>query len=315
MDVLLVLTYTALCVAAFKIFRIPLNKWTVPTAVLGGVFLIGAILLIMNYNHPYSEVVRQYYATTPMLPDVRGRVVDVPVKPNQPVSKGDVLYKIDDAPFRDKVTGLEGELEAATKDLERVEELYAKKVGSERARDTAQAKVDDLTAQLADAKYDLDQTAVLAPTDGYVTQLVLHPGMMALPIRPALTFVHEEPGKFIGWFRQNSLLRLIPGDKAEVVLDALPGVILQAEVQSLIPVIGEGQLQPGADLLRYSQQHPPGRVAVELQITDPEFTNYILPGGTYGQGAIYTEHFHHFGVIRKVLLRMASWMNFVFPLH
>ena len=37
MDLLLILTYTAICVAIFKIFRIPLNKWTVPTAALGGV--------------------------------------------------------------------------------------------------------------------------------------------------------------------------------------------------------------------------------------------------------------------------------------
>lgn len=35
MDILLILTYSALCVFIFKVFRIPLNKWTVPTAVLG----------------------------------------------------------------------------------------------------------------------------------------------------------------------------------------------------------------------------------------------------------------------------------------
>ena len=38
MDLLLILTYTALCVVAFKVFKIPLNKWSVPTAALGGVF-------------------------------------------------------------------------------------------------------------------------------------------------------------------------------------------------------------------------------------------------------------------------------------
>ncbi len=55
MDLLLILTYTALCVAIFKIFRIPLNKWTVPTAALGGVILIGTLIMLMNYNHPYSR--------------------------------------------------------------------------------------------------------------------------------------------------------------------------------------------------------------------------------------------------------------------
>ena len=54
MDLLLILTYASICVAIFKIFKIPLNKWTVPTAVLGGVVLIGTLIFLMNYNHPYS---------------------------------------------------------------------------------------------------------------------------------------------------------------------------------------------------------------------------------------------------------------------
>jgi len=68
MDLLLILTYTAICVAIFKIFKLPLNKWTVPTAVLGGVVLIGALIFLMNYNHPYSEIGREYYVTTPIVP-------------------------------------------------------------------------------------------------------------------------------------------------------------------------------------------------------------------------------------------------------
>jgi multidrug resistance efflux pump len=317
MDLLLILTYTALCVAVFKIFRIPLNKWTVPTAVLGGIVLIGGLLLIMNYNHPYSEVVRQYYTTTPMIPDIKGRIIEVPVQPNQPLKAGDVLFKIDPEPFEDKVKGLEGEIAAAKKDLVRAEEMFTKKLGSERDLDQARAKVDDLNAQLEDARYDLEQTVVTAPDDGFVTQLTLHPGMMALPLsmRPVMTFVHKQEGIYIGWFRQNSLLRLEKGDAAEVVLDSLPGVILKAEVDFVFPAIGEGQLQPGADFMRFNQQRSPGRDAVALRITDPRYAEYRLPGGRFGQAAVYTEHFHHVGILRKVLLRMAAWMNYVFPLH
>ena len=68
MDLLLILTYTAICIVVFKVFKIPLNKWTVPTAALGGVVLIGALILTMNYNHPYSEMSRQYFVTTPIVP-------------------------------------------------------------------------------------------------------------------------------------------------------------------------------------------------------------------------------------------------------
>ena len=63
--------------------------------------LLGLLFMVMNYNHPYSETVRQYYATTALMPEVRGRVVDVPAKPNQPVKKGDVLFRINPEPFED----------------------------------------------------------------------------------------------------------------------------------------------------------------------------------------------------------------------
>jgi len=315
MDLLLILTYAAICVAVFKIFKIPLTKWTVPTAVLGGVVIIGALLLLMNYNHPYSEVTRQYYITTPIISEVRGRVVEVPVKPNVPVKAGDVLLKIDSEPFEDDVRGLEGELVAARKDLARAEELFAKGNASERMVDQARAAVDDLQAKLDDARFKLEQTVITAPSDGMVTQLALRPGMMALPIRPVMTFVHEEEGVVIGWYRQNSLLRLKQGDEAEVIFDAVPGQIFKAEVDEVLPAIGEGQVQPTGDFMRFAQQLIPGRVAVRIQITDPTFKEYKLPGGAYGQSAIYTDHFHHVAVMRRVLLRMAAWLNYVFPFH
>ena len=317
MDLLLILTYTAICVFIFKVFKVPLNKWTVPTAVLGGVVLIGALLLIMNYNHPFSETVRQYYATTPIIPEVRGRVVEVPIEANQPIKKGDVLYRIDPKPFEDELRGIEGEITAARKDLERAQELFAKQAASERMLDQARAKVDELEAKLNDARFALDQTVVKAPSDGFVTQLILRPGMMALPLamNPVMTFVHAEERIFYGWFRQNSVLRLKAGSPAEVTLDGIPGVIFPGEVIEVMPVIAEGQLKPGADFLRYDQQKNPGRVAVSIKVTDPSLDQYQLPGGLFGQAAIYTEHFHHVGIMRKVLLRMAAWMNYVFPLH
>ncbi|MCG6943185.1 MAG: HlyD family secretion protein [Thiohalocapsa sp.] len=319
MDLLLILTYAALCIAVFKIFRIPLNKWTVPTAVLGGVVLIGALLLLMNYNHPFSESFRKYYVTTPIIPEVRGRVVEVPVKQNTPIKQGDLLFKIDPAPFEDEVASLQARLAAAEKDLARAEELYAKQSGSERMVDQTRADVDDLRAKLSDARFDLAQTTVTAPSDGTVTQLALRPGMMALPFTPSpvMTFVHKDDALFVGWFRQEYLERLTPGSAAEVIFDGIPGRIFQARVDTVFPVIAEGQVKPSADFIAYGNVRQPGRVAVSIEVTDPDFAPFAaeLPGGAYGQAAVYTEHFHHVGIMRKVLLRMASWMNFVFPLH
>ncbi|MFQ2049919.1 HlyD family secretion protein [Aeromonas veronii] len=345
MDLLLILTYTALCVAIFKIFRIPLNKWTVPTAALGGVVLIGTLIMLMNYNHPYSEMARNYYLSTPIVPLVKGRVVEVPVQANQPVKKGDVLFRLDDEPFKLKVESLTARLDAnkdqlksidarlrsAKLDRDRASDLMRRGVGKQRDLDVTQASVDeiaaqmdqqramleDLQAQLDEAKYQLAQTVVYAPSDGHVVQLALRPGMIATPFmyRPVMTFIHKDETAYVGWFWQNSMQRLAVGDEAEVVIDGIPGKIFKGKVTAVIPAIAAGNVQANAMLLDQNSAIRPGRMPVLISITDPEWAKYQVIAGASGQAAVYTEYFHHVSVMRKVLLRMASWMNYLFPFH
>lgn len=319
MDLLLILTYTAICVAIFKIFKIPLNKWSVPTAALGGVVLIGLLLVVMNYNHPYSEISRQYFVTTPIISSVTGRVINVPVRDNTIVKAGDILYQIDPVPFKNRLDSLNAQLILAEKDLTRANQLLPKGFVTVREHDINVTRVDQLTADKANAAYELEQTTVRAPTDGYVTQVILRPGMIsaAIPLRPVMIFIHKETNYYIGWFRQNSLLRLKIGDDAEVTFDGIPGVIFSGKVKFVFPDLVEGQVIPSGNLISANPSEKPGRVPVVIEIIDPNFVQYVdlLPGGAYGQTAIYTTHFHHVAIIRKILLRMAAWMSYVFPIH
>ena len=50
MEILLLMIYAAMCIAGFKIFRIPVNKWSLSTAVLGGIFGISFLVLLMHYT-------------------------------------------------------------------------------------------------------------------------------------------------------------------------------------------------------------------------------------------------------------------------
>ncbi|GLK88043.1 HlyD family secretion protein [Pseudomonas turukhanskensis] len=319
MDLLLVLTYTAICVAIFKVFRIPLNKWTVPTAVLGGVILIGALIFTMNYNHPYSEVARAYFVSTPVVPAVSGLVVDVPVQGNRPLKKGDILFRIDPTPFTNKLKSIKAQLVSARADQFRASELVKRNVGNRRDENIATARVDDLQAQLNIAQFELDNTTVRAPADGMVVHVSLRPGMMAarLPLRPSMVFIPAETQYFTAWMRQNSQLRLQVGDEAEVAFDGIPGKVFSGKVANVLPVIGEGQVQPSGTLISYTGSPPAGRVPVVIEITDPAYEPYRqrMPGGAYGQAAIYSQHFHHVAIMRKILLRMASWINYIFPFH
>ncbi|MFC5694692.1 HlyD family secretion protein [Pseudomonas sp. GCM10022186] len=319
MDLLLILTYASICVAIFKIFRIPLNKWTVPTAVLGGVVLVGALIFLMNYNHPYSEVARTYFVSTPVIPVVTGQVIEVPVKGNQPLEKGDVLFRIDPTPFQNRVKSLKAQLVAARADQSRARELAARNVGNRRDVDLTTARVEDLDAQLNIAQFELDNTVVRAPSKGFVTHVSLRPGMMAtrLPLRPSMVFIPDEGYYFAAWMRQNSQLRLSTGDEAEVAFDGIPGRVFKGKVKQVIGVIGEGQVQPSGTLISFTGSPPPGRVPVIIEITDPDYAQYaaLMPGGSYGQAALYSQHFHHVAIMRKILLRMAAWMNYIFPFH
>ena len=319
MDLLLILTYAAVCITVFKVFKIPLNKWSVPTAVLGGIFLIGALIFIMNYNHPYSEISRQYFVTTPIVPTVSGRVVEVPVKGNAKLKKGDVLFRIDPEPYENRVASIKSRLVGAKADFKRANELFKRKAGKKRDLDSATSKYNDLRAQFAQAKYDLEQTTMQAPTDGYVTQVALRPGMMAvsLPLRPVMVFVHSEDNYLVAWFRQNSMLRLEVGSEAEVAYDSVPGKVFTGTIELVFPALAEGQIQPSGNLVSPQMAPRPGRVPVLIKITDPEYVNYSaqIPGGAFAQAAVYSEHFHHVAIMRKVLLRMSAWMNYIFPFH
>ena len=44
------------------------------------------------------------------IPPVRGLVTEVPIEPNRPIKKGDVLFKIDPVPFEIAVTNCEAQL-------------------------------------------------------------------------------------------------------------------------------------------------------------------------------------------------------------
>ncbi len=101
MEWLLTGTYVAFCYAVFKIFRIPVNQWTLSTAALGGILGLSFIFIAMAYNHPFSTNARIYFTVTPILPAVRGRVIEVPVedRTNEHLEAGEVLFKIDPKPY------------------------------------------------------------------------------------------------------------------------------------------------------------------------------------------------------------------------
>jgi len=170
-----------------------------------------------------------------------------------------------------------------------------------------------LQAELSYAEYELSQATVVAPTDGYVTQLFLRPGMtlMPMPIRPVLVFIHRDDRVFAASFPQNVVQRIRPLDEAEIAFEAIPGRVFKGRVRMVIDAIAQGQLQPSGDLVEpESRSRMPGRAVAVIDITD-DLGAWQLPAGSTAQVAVYTQHWRELAIVRRLLLRMKSWMNYV----
>ncbi|WP_428943592.1 HlyD family secretion protein [Pantoea sp. FN060301] len=378
MDLLIILTYVALAWSVFKIFKIPVNKWTVPTAALGGVVLVGMLILLMNYNHPYTSLAQKAVISIPITPQITGVVSKVTDKQNVRIRKGEMLFELDKTRFQTRVDrleadlmtavhgfkALEGQLDEAiaqtsyvTAERDRLYKDYQRYLTGSRAKvnpfsqrdidnsrynflaqdalvksslaeqaqiksqlesvvNGEQSSIVSLRAQLAEAQYNLEQTVVRAPSNGYVTQVLIRPGTYAaaLPLRPVMIFIPEQKRQIIAQFRQNSLLRLEANDEAEAVFNALPGQVFRGKLLRILPVVPGGSYQAQGTLQSLSLV--PGSDGV-LAVIELESNADIdaLPDGIFAQVAVYSDHFSHVSVMRKVLLRMTSWMHYLYLDH
>ena len=179
------------------------------------------------------------------------------------------------------------------------------------------AQVAQIRAQLESAKWDLDQTTTRSPCDCHVINLQLRPGgyVAALPIAPVMTLV-ETTGSVVALFRQNELHQVAPGNEAEFALETLPGQILKAKVNSIVWASGAGQLQASGSVpMTGVLTAPSQRFAVKFDIADRD-KDLFLAAGAAGDAAIYTERAAFLHIIRKVILRVGSYMNYlVLKLH
>jgi len=168
-----------------------------------------------------------------------------------------------------------------------------------------------LQADLRNAEFDLSETRVTAPASGYVTQLFLKPGMTASPSTPTMVFIHGEDTVFSVSFPQTALQRVRSGDEAEIAFDGIPGCVFRGIVTAVIDAIAQGQLQATGNLLNpEDRSKTDGRALARIDITD-DLSGYQLPAGATAQVAVYTEHWRPVAAIRRILLRMKSWMNYV----
>jgi multidrug resistance efflux pump len=309
----LTLCYSALVWLVFiKLKLLPWNG-TSQAAVVGiGITGVFSLIVAMSLFQPLSEDVRVYQNVVQIVPRVTGRVIEVPLTANAPVVKGDVLFRIDPEPFQYEVDRLTADLRLKKIVLEDAKALTGAKVAAEIKRERAQADYDQALAKLHAAELDLREATVYAPLDGIVTNLLLVPGQIASKMAslPVMTVVDTATPMVIASFSQGALAFVDVGDEVELSFDRLPGRTLTGRVASIVPGTGQGQLPPSGLLMEWTDQPIPGRFGVRLEIDD-QYRDLPLSAGASGVAAVYTDRAQAIRIVRKVVVRMTSWLNYI----
>jgi multidrug efflux pump subunit AcrA (membrane-fusion protein) len=313
MIVFLTLIYVAFLFGMLKLGIIKMNTFWKISPVLWMLALFLVLFVPMQWGAPMGAV-RVYDTVIEIVPSVSGEVIEVSVKPMQKLQKGDVLFRIDPAQYEAAVNLLDAQLKLAKANLSRAEDLMARGVGRQLDIDIYLAESESLEAQLENAHWELERTWVRAPADGHVVALSLRPGqrVSSMPIRSWVAFVEDDGRRLAVGIPQSRLRHVKIGQSAEVVTRLFPGKTISATVTNILDINRQAQLQPSGVLPDVPMASDPVLpFGVILDIDNPEIDLSLIPGGATGTAAIYTESVEATHVIRRVMMRMEAWMNYL----
>jgi len=178
---------------------------------------------------------------------VGGPIIQIPVKDNQQVKKGDLLFEIDPATYIANVNSLTGKLQQAEakavqtkQNLDRQTQLYETKVidirDLQNAQDSyigAQADVAAVQADLEFAKLSLSYTKIVAPVDGYLTNVNTSPGTYVTAGQQILALVDSSSFWVAAYFKETQLRNVAEGRKAAIRLMGHESQPFEGVVESL----------------------------------------------------------------------------------
>jgi len=171
MEIILLSIYAFIAWLVFFKFKwLPWNIVSQVITITLPIIGLTILILLLNIVAPSSHDVRVINYVIPINPAVRGLVTEVPIEPNRPIKKGDVLFKIDSAPYAAEVKTIQAnivvlqqqvqvatenkaalvpKLELAQKRAGQYQELAETGAGNKFDLEQAQADVQNLTSQMS----------------------------------------------------------------------------------------------------------------------------------------------------------------------
>jgi multidrug resistance efflux pump len=305
MVLILLIYFGLLWLVFFKLKLLPWNRLSKICSALLGLGICLYVIAQLNTTTPSGRIAVMGVVVE-IAPSVRGEVTEVTVTPNQSVAAGDVLFRIDPAPYQATVDEARASVEIASLTLQRQQSAFDKNPGlsvSQQDLDESRAALDAAQARLQSAQLDLENTIIRAPQNGIVTAVSLSPGNQVRSSAGVMPFIETGSLRLVGVFSQNGSAALTAGMPAELVLDAAPGRILTSSVSQISPGTSGGQIPVSSDLLSAASIGSSSEVLIILDWPE-DLPPHAAQLGMVGSATVYSPEAGPFEILAKILIRI-----------
>jgi RND family efflux transporter MFP subunit len=169
-------------------------------------------------------------------PLVRERIVELCNCEGSPVTKGDVLARLDDSEPQAVLRELVARENLATRDLTRLRDLAARNVGTQQELERAESEDARIQALIAAQESRLQSYVLRAPLDGIVLRQEGEVGEIAEPAEVLFWVGQSHPLQIVAEVNEEDIPRVAPGQRTLLRADAFPEAPLEAKVASITPM-------------------------------------------------------------------------------
>jgi len=204
-----------------------------------------------------------------------------------------------------------------------VAQVAAAEAGLERAlQDLGQegeenSRILQAQAALNQARIDLNNTTITAPADGVVTDVRIDRGNFAAAGAPQMTFIGTENVWVQADFTENNLGHIDPGDKVEILFDAIPDAVFPGKVREVgfgvkidsAPLGSLPTIDNDRQWLRDAQRFP---VLVDITEMPAGEARRRLKIGSQASVITYTGGHPILALLGKLYIRAASILTYAY---
>ncbi len=212
----------------------------IAAAVAGWYFSAPAVRLAAPVRGPAVDAV---YATgivepvtwAKVTPTVSGRIVEMCDCEGQPVKRGDLLVRLDDAEERARLAELQARARFLQSDADRYRALVDRRTVSLQTYQQVASRLEEVRAAIAAEQERLNDYTIRSPSDGVVLRKDGYVGEVVAPGEVIFWVGQPRPLWLVADVDEEDIPRVQPGQRALIKADAFPDRVLEGTVRLITP--------------------------------------------------------------------------------